>query len=103
MSGLRVVPGLASRNTVRLRPLDGMAPVWRNQSLVGVDNAERRSKVVSHSARSVWFTGFPFDAHHENVIIRGSLHELQDDPVCPLPYVVCENLVSGGALPVRRD
>jgi hypothetical protein len=100
---LRVVRGLERRNPVRLRFLDGMAPVGRNQSLVGIYDAERRGKAANHSARSVWPTGFLVDALHENVIIWGRLRELQDDPVCPLPYVVGENLVPGGTLFVRHD
>ncbi len=100
---LRVVHGLASRNPVRLRFQDGVAPVGRNQSLAGVDDAERGGEATNHSAGSVWFTGFLVDELHENVIIWGCLRELQDDLVCPLPYVVGENLVSGGTLPVRPD
>ncbi len=98
---LRVVHGLASRNLVRF--LDGVAPVGRNQSLVGVDDAERRGEAANHSAGSVWSTGFLVNALHENIIIWGRLRELQDDLVCPLPYVVCENLVSRGTPPVRHD
>ena len=98
---LCVIRGLASRNLVRF--LEGVAPVGRNQSLVGVDDAERRGEAANHSAGSVWSTSFLVDALHENVIIWGRLRELQDDLVCPLPYVAGENLVSGGTLPVRHD
>jgi len=43
------------------------------------------------------------DALHENIIIWGSLQELQNDLVCPFPYVVGEKLVSGGTLLVRLN
>ncbi len=98
---LHVVHGLACRNLVQF--LDGVAPVGRNQSLVGVDDAERRGEAANHSVGSVWSTGFLVNALHKNIIIWGRLRELQDDLVCPLLYVVCENLVSGGTPPVRHD
>ncbi len=89
---LCVVHGLASRNLVRF--LDGVAPVGRNQSLVGIDDAERRGEAANHSTGFVWSTSFLVDALHKNKIIWSRLRELQDDLVCPLPYGVCENLVS---------
>src|SRR6266702_1799399 len=98
---LRVVHGLVRSDLVRL--LDGVAPVGRNQSLVGVDDAERRCEAANHSAGSIWSTGFLVDELHENVIIWGRLRKLQDDLVCPLPYVAGENLVSGGILPVSHN
>ena len=97
-----VFNGLASRNPVRLR-LQDVAPVGRNQPLVGVDDAKGRREATNHSARSIWTTGFLVDTLHEDIIIWGRLHELQDDLVCPLSYVVGENLVSGGTLPVRHN
>jgi len=97
-----VVSGLASRNPVRLRALV-MAPVGGNQPLVGVDDTEGRREAANHSARSVWTTGFLVDTFHEYIIIWGCLRELKGDLVCPLPYVVRENLVSRGTLPVRHN
>lgn len=101
--GLHVVRELASRNPVRGRTIDGMAPVGRDQSAVGVDDAECRGEAANHSAGSVWETGILVSAHQEHVIIRGRQYELQDDLVCPLPCVVGENLVSVRILSIPPD
>ena len=98
-----LVNGLASRNPARLRPHDVVAPVRRNQSLVGIDDAEGRREAANHSARTVWLARFLVDGLHENIIVWSCLCELQDNLVCPLPYVVSENLVSGSTLPVRHN
>ena len=98
-----VVGALASRNPVRLRPLDVVAPVRRNQPLVGVDDAKGRREAANHPARSVRLAGFLVDGLRENIIVWSRLRELQDDLICPLPYVVSENFVSGSTLPVRHN
>ena len=99
---LRVVHRSASRNPIRLRFLD-VAPVGRNQPIVGVDDTESGREAANHSPWSVWPTSFLVDALHENIIIWGSLQELQNDLVRPFPYVVGEKLVSGGTLLVRLN
>ena len=103
ISSMCVVNRLASRNPVRLRPEDVVAPIRRNQPLVGVDDAEGRREAANHSARTVWLARFLVDGLHENIIVWSCLCELQDNLVCPLPYVVSENLVSGSTLLVRHN
>ena len=77
-----------------------MAPVGRNQPVARVNDAKGRREAANHSARSVWLTGYLVDGLRENVICWSRPLELQDNLVCPLPYVVDEKLVLEGTLPV---
>ena len=68
-----------------------------------VEDTESRRKATNHAARSVGSTRVFIDALDENVIRRGCLSKLQDDLVCPVAHVVCQDPVTLGALPVTHD